>query len=84
VDLETGVPFEGAGADVVVAWVVEDGGVGVEAGEDGVAEGWHCGSFDRWIFYFILGEENESGLGWVGNGCEVRCTLFLRGGELVG
>jgi len=38
VDLDSRVPFEGAGCDVVGAVVQEDGGVGVEAWEDGVAD----------------------------------------------
>lgn len=37
VDLDAGVPFEGGGCDVVGVVDAEDGWVGVEAGEDGVA-----------------------------------------------
>lgn len=37
-DLDAGVPFEGAGGDVVGPVVQEDGGVGVEAWEDGVPD----------------------------------------------
>jgi hypothetical protein len=41
VDLHAGEPLEGRGRDVVVVTDAHDGRVGVEAGEDGIAD--HCG-----------------------------------------
>ena len=40
-DLHARVPFEGRGGDVVVVADAQDRGVGVEAGQDGIADGGH-------------------------------------------
>lgn len=47
VDLHAGEPLEGRGRDVIIVPDTEDGRVGIEAREDGVADGWHDGGGRR-------------------------------------